>query len=61
MTTAKLHNLPATQASACAMQGCAYRGTTPHAVRPWLSNEEILVEGAAFGRGSNDPIQEALL
>lgn len=42
----------------------SYRGTTWRAVRPTLStstNEAILVEGAAFGRGSNDPIQEALL
>jgi hypothetical protein len=60
MRTATLHNLPHTQATtvACAMQG-SYRGTS---VRPWRSlNEEILVEGAAFARGSKDPIQEALL
>lgn len=63
MRTAKLHNLPATQATtvACAMQGCSYRGTSSHTVRPWSLNEEILVEGAAFARGSKDPIQEALL
>jgi hypothetical protein len=43
------------------MQGCIYRGTSSHTVRPWSLASLILVEGAAFARGSNDPIQEALL
>lgn len=48
------------------MQGCsAYRllGGSLVSIRPsnpaWCN--EIFVEGAAFARGSKDPIQEALL
>jgi len=42
------------------MQGCFYRGMRlVSSNRPW--SNEISVEGAAFGRGSKDPIQEALL
>ena len=68
MRTATLHNLPTTQAHACAvlMQGCsAYQilGGSLVSIRPsnpaWCN--EIFVEGAAFARGSKDPIQEALL
>jgi hypothetical protein len=67
MKTSTLHNLPRTQANACEThtmrrQGCSVAGYAGGALvsnLPW--SFEILVEGAAFARGSKDPIQEALL
>ena len=68
MRTATLHNLPTTQAiAACETrkmrrQGCSVTGYAGGALvsnLPW--SLQILVEGAAFARGSKDPIQEALL
>lgn len=68
MRTATLHNLPTTQATddrrSGVTQACS-AGQYPveglGSMRPWSLNHEILVEGAAFARGSKDPIQEALL
>jgi hypothetical protein len=66
MRTVTLHKLldtKATTVAAVCPQGRSYQGSgTPSLSmrnRPW--SNEILVEGAAFARGSNDPIQEALL
>lgn len=67
MRTVTLHNLastaidrPATLVAAACPQGRSYE--LPMSMTsnlPW--SNEILVEGAAFARGSKDPIQEALL
>jgi hypothetical protein len=64
MRTATLHNSATTQATSVAPvcpQGRTYAGlgSMMSSDRPW--SNEILVEGAAFARGSKDPIQEALL
>ena len=74
MRTVTLHNLDTVQATTVAAtcpQGRSYGGSMlpgsmlPESVLPTMRNlpwaNEILVEGAAFARGSKDPIQEALL
>lgn len=63
MRTVTLHNLANVRATTVAgTQQGSYRPTCVAIgmSRPW-SNETILVEGAAFARGSKDPTQEALL
>ncbi len=69
MRTVTLHKLLDTKATPVATgcplaQGRSYQGTETLSTLsmrnlPW--SNEILVEGAAFARGSNDQIQEALL
>lgn len=66
MRTATLHNLATTKATLVAFvcqpaRGRSYEGFGTPSMRnlPW--SNEILVEGAAFARGSKDQIQEALL
>ena len=63
-TLHKLLNTKATPVATVCLQGRSYQGSETLSTLsmrnlPW--SNEILVEGAAFARGSNDQIQEALL